>query len=220
MALSKKHKQLIVVGILCLLSVIVGFFLGRSKMKDPKPQIVTEYVQGPTIHDTINKPVPYNVILPIDTVGIIQQCVKDGIYIELFPTKIITEYIEVTKEDTSVIMKDWATTRQYSETLFDVDTLGKCDINAEVQYNRLKYLSYDYTPVIKTVTITETKVKFFSPFIGAGVALNPWRTQVMDPMAGFSGGFFIKEKYGLQLQYNHVFYNRNDFIGVNLLYKF
>ena len=220
MTLSKEHKQLIVVVVLCLISVICGFFLGRLKIKDTKPEIVTEYIQGQTIHDTINKPVPYNVILPIDTAGIIQQCVRDGIYIELFPTKIITEYIEVTREDTSVIMKDWATTRQYAETLFDIDTLGKCDIQAEVQYNRLKYLSYDYTPVIKTVTITETNVKLFSPFIGVGAALNPWRSQTMDPMAGINGGFFIKEKYGLQLQYNHAFYNRNDFIGVNLLYKF
>jgi len=220
MAISNKHKQLIVVAFLCILSVIGGFFIGRSRIKDKNPTTVTEYIQGPTIHDTINKPIPYNVILPIDTIGIIQQCVRDGIYVELFPTKIVTEYVEVTREDTSVIMTDWATTRQYAETLFDIDTIGKCDIQAEVQYNRLKYLGYNYTPIIKTVTIIETKVKAFSPFIGINTALNPWKSQAMDPMAGINAGFFIKEKYGIQLQYNHAFYTNNDFIGVNLLYKF
>jgi hypothetical protein len=220
MALTKKHKQLILVAVLCICSIVGGFFLGRSRIKEPKPTIVTEYVNGPTMHDTINKPVPYNVILPIDTAGIIQQCVRDGIYTELFPTKIITEYIEVTKEDTSIIMRDWATTRQYAETLFDIDTIGKCDIQAEVQYNRLKRLSYDYTPVIKTVTITETKIKTFSPFVGLNMACNPWRSQEMDFIGGINGGFFIKEKYGLQFQYNHAFNTNKDFLGINLLYKF
>lgn len=219
MTLSTKEKQLILVAVMCLVSIVIGFFLGRGLVKNQKPKIIVKYEKGETIHDTIKKPVPYNVLLPIDTAGIIQQCVKDGIYVELFPTKIITEYVEVTKEDTSVIIKDWGTTRQYAETLFDIDTLGKCSITADVQYNRLKNLTYSYTPVVKTVTITETKVKKFSPFVGIGAALNPWNNP-MDPMAGINAGFFIKENYGFQLQYNHAFYNKNDFLGLNVLYKF
>lgn len=200
------------IGLLC-------FYLGRKTIKEPAPKVITEYIKGETIHDSITVPVPYKVVEPIDTLGIIQQCVKDGIYAEMFPTKVITEYIEVDKSDTTTIMKDWATRRYYSEVLFDSDTLGTCKFDSEVQYNRLKVMSYEFTPVTKTITKTEYKVKVFSPFIKAGALINPW-DEKMNPMGDVGVGFFIKEKYGFDLEYQHAFSSKDDYIGASIFYKF
>lgn len=220
MVIEQKYKwQMIFVTVLLVAVGLLCFFLGRSTIKNPKQEVVVEYVQGPTIHDTIKYPQPYAVIKPIDTVGIIQQCVKDGIYTELFPTKIITQYIEVTKEDTSGILEDWASKRYYNETIFDIDTLGKCTVNTEVQYNRMIVIGFEYTPMIKTVTVTNYKIKKFSPFIGLGAMLNPWDKEIL-PTMNASMGFFVNEKYGIQIQYQHMFNMKYDFIGGNILYKF
>lgn len=220
MELNKKQKwQLIAVAILMIGIGIAGFFIGRATIKQPKEKVVVEYVQGPTIHDTIKYPKPYAVVKPADTAGIIQQCVKDGVYTELFPTKVVTEYIVTTREDTSGILEDWATKRYYNETLFDIDTLGKCVVNAEIQYNRLMLVGYDYTPIIKTVTITNYITKKISPFIGVGAMMNPWCKQ-QTPMVNATAGLFLKEKYGLQIQYQHMFGLNYDFLGANIMYKF
>lgn len=200
------------IGLLC-------FYLGRKTIKEPTPKVVTEYIKGDTIRDTIETLKPYKVVEPVDTLNIIKQCIKDGIYAELWPTR--TEYKEiiVTKEDTTTIMKDWATKRYYSETLFDSDTLGTCKFDSEVQYNRMRVMSYEYTPVTKVVTKTEYVTKLFSPYIGAGALYNPW-DEIKNPMLQVNGGFFIKEKYGVQLQYQHAFTSKDDYIGGAILYKF
>ena len=84
----------------------LGFFLGRKTIKEPATKIVTEYIEGEKITDTLYYPKPYKVVVPIDTLGIIQQCIKDGIYKELWPEKVVTEYIEVDKTDTTAIIID------------------------------------------------------------------------------------------------------------------
>lgn len=197
----------------------IFFFLGRKTVKIPKPEVKIEYIKGDIIHDSIPYPVPYKVAEPIDTVNIIKQCIKDGIYSELWPTKTVTEYVEVSKNDTTAIMTDWATKRHYAETIFDCDTLGSCKINAEVQYNRLMGIEYQYTPVSKRITETKYQIKLFSPYIGAGYLVNPW-DNLKDPTMVVNGGFFIKEKYGFQIQYQHGFNSKNDFIGGGVIYKF
>lgn len=218
--MTKKEKwQLVFVAIVLVVIGVLCFFLGRSTIKVPAEKIKIEYVQGPTIRDTIKYPQPYIVERPIDTVDIIRQCIRDGIYTELFPTKTITEYIEVTREDTTGILEDWATKRHYSETIFDSDTLGKCVINTEVQYNRMRMLGYSYTPVYKVVTETNYIVKKFSPFVGIGGMINPFDKEIL-PTCGLNAGFFIKEHYGFQLQYQYEFKYRNNFIGGNIMYKF
>ena len=133
----------------------LGFFLGRKTIKEPETKVVTEYIQGETITDTLYYPQPYKVVVPVDILGIIQQCIKDGIYKELWPERIVTEYIEVNKTDTTAIMLDWSTKRYYTETLFNNDTQGSCTFDAEVQYNRLKMIDYTYSPVVQTVTETK-----------------------------------------------------------------
>lgn len=217
--LTKEQWKYITYTLIILGILFFGFFLGRKTIKGPKPQVKIEYIKGETIHDSIPYPVPYKVIIPADTADIIRECVKNGIYTELFPNKIIKEYVEVEKSDTTTIMKDWATERFYGETLFDIDTLGTCSFKAKVQYNRMRVLSYEYTPYIKKITKTEYNVKFFSPYIGIGTMVNPWDIE-KNPMGIVNAGFFIKEKFGIQAQYQRSFVTKNDYVGGSVLWKF
>ena len=218
--LKTKKSQLICGVISLILFGLIGFYLGRKTVKEGEPRIEIVYKEVDPIIDSIPYPDPYEVVKPADTADIIRKCVKDGIYTELFPERVVTEYIEILKEDTAEIIKDWGTKRMYSETLFDVDTLGKCVVDASVQYNRLMMLSYNYTPITKTITITENRVKFFSPYIGVGALLKNDFSAYTNVIPTLNGGFFIKEKYGLHLQYGRDFGNSNNLYGVSLLYKF
>lgn len=203
----------IVIGLL-----VLGFFIGRKTIKEPETKIVTEYIQGETKTDTLYYPKPYKVEVPVDTLGIIQQCIKDGIYKELWPEKIITEYIEVTKDDTTEIMKDWASKRLYTETLFNDET-GTCSINTEVQYNRMTLLGYSYSPITQTVTETKYITKAFSPFVGISYLTNPW-DEIKNPMLQINGGIYFNEKYGIQAIYQRGFKLDNDYVGAGFIYKF
>jgi hypothetical protein len=198
--------------------LISGFFIGRSTIK-VKEITTIEYIKGDTIRDTLYYPKPYKEILPIDTLSIIKQCIKDGIYQELWPEKVITEYVEITKEDTSKIMKDWASKRLYNEKLFQNDSLGSCSVEAEVQYNRMRLIGYNYVPITKEITETKYLTKTFSPFVGAGYVTNPW-DDVRNPIINLNGGIFIKEKYGIQLQLMHALKSKDDYIGGSILLKF
>lgn len=219
--MNEKAKRTLVYFIISiLLCWLLGFYFGRKTIEISTPKTEVKYVKGEKVTDSIPYPEPIEVVKPIDTANIIKQCVKDGIYTELFPEKTITEYIEITKDDTTAILRDWATKRMYSETLFDIDTVGKCIVNASVQYNRLSLLAYDYTPIEKQITITTNKVNFFSPYIGVGVLVDNVFNDYLNYMPTASLGFFIKEKYGVNLQYGKSFKTKNNFFGASLLYKF
>ena len=195
-----------------------GFYFGRKTMK-VKETTKIEYIKGDTIRDTLYYPKPYKVTDPIDTLSVIKQCIKDGVYKELWPERVITEYIEITREDTTKIMKDWATKRVYSETLFQNDSVGSCSINANVQYNRIQSMDYTFQPVTKKITEIKYYTKTFSPFVGAGYLTNPW-DETRNPMFTLSGGLFIKEKIGVQLQLMHCLRSKDDYVGGSLIYKF
>lgn len=198
---------------------ILGFYLGRKTIDKPETKIEIQYLPGEVIRDTCFVEKPVSIEKPIDTLGVIQQCIKDGIYSELWPTKTITEYVEVSKEDTTAIMNDWASKRTYTEHLFNNEINGKCTVSAEVQYNRLKLLGYEYVPITKTVVETKYVTKAFSPFVGLSYLKNPW-DEVSNPMIQLNGGFFIKEKYALQILYQRGLVLKNDYIGGGMIYKF
>jgi len=217
--MKEKRHMLIIVLILVLLSLAMGFFIGRSTVRTDYSTIV-KYQKGEEIVDSIRYPVPIDVIRPVDTANIIMQCVKDGIYAELFPEKTVFEYIEVTREDTNRILEDWATKRIYSEKLFDIDTVGTFSIEATVQYNRISLLEYSYIPVTKVVSNNSIMVRTFSPFIGGGLVCIPSSESLMLGVS-FDGGIFIKEKYGIKVQYGHMFdVNRYNLYGLSFVYKF
>lgn len=194
-----------------------GFIGGRKTVKIPEPIENTEYITLDPIHDTLWQDKPYYVSKPADTLGIIEACIENGIYEELWPEKLVTEYI--TKEDTTKIIRDWATERRYKETVFNVDTLGRLELDASVQYNRLRYVDYTYTPVTKVNTNTIYTAKYISPFAGLGVLINPWDPEP-DLLTEVSGGIFISDKYGVQLKYQRGFKSNNDYLGGSILYKF
>lgn len=214
---EKKWKVLFHVIIIIVL-FIGGILMGRSTIK-VKEITKIEYLKGDTIREVIYQPVPEYVQTPIDTVNVIRQCIKDGKHKELWPERVVTEYIEVTKEDSTKVLKDWATKRVYDKTIFQNDTLGICKIKTEIQYNRLQFLDYTFEPVIREVTKTEYKVKTFSPFLGAGYLTNPW-DEIKNPIITVNGGLFFKEKYGIQLQFMHALTTKNDYVGGSFIYKF
>lgn len=211
-----KPKNFLVVLAVVLICLITGFFIGRAVIKETT-KIEVRYKKGETIHDTLTISGPV-MVKPIDTAKIIEQCVADGIYQELFPEKTVTEYVEITKEDTTAVLANWATSKTYNESLFDIDTLGRCDISLSVQYNRLADLSYTYTPVQKTTTVTTIKKKWFSPFIGVGIMTNP-ADFANSLMPSVNAGFFIKERYGVNLQYARYIKAKENIIGLSVSYK-
>jgi len=216
--MAENKRKIIFYILLIIILFGGGFFTGRKTMKI-KDNIKIEYIKGDTIREIIEKPVPEFIKLPIDTIDIIKQCIKDGIYKELWPERIITKYIEVTKEDTTKIIKDWATKRIYDKILFQNDSIGTCKIKTEIQYNRLQLLDYYLEPKVKTVTETNFIVKKFSPFVGAGYLINPW-DEINNPIITLNGGIFINEKYGVQVQYMRTLKSKNDFIGGSFIIKF
>lgn len=202
-----------------LACLAIGFFAGRATKKETT-KIEVRYEKGETIHDTVTITEPVEVEPVVDTASIIQQCIRDGIYAELFPNKTVidTQYIEVTREDTTAMLADWATAKTYNESLFDIDTLGRCDVSLTVQYNRLAALSYTYTPIQKTTTITTEKKRVVSPFIGLGVLTNP--TDFGNSlMPSASVGIYIVEHYGVTLQYSRYIKNKENIVGLMLNYK-
>lgn len=217
---DKYTKWMVIAAIaVVILTWFAGFFIGRKTVKDPKPTIVTEYIKGDDVHDTIVRPEPYSVVMPFDTADVIKQCVRDGIYAELFPVRIITKYVEVTRDDTTTIMRDWAAKRTYKETLFESDTVGSCDVTVEVQYNRVRGIGYNYKPIYKTVTITRYDVKAFSPFLGIGLSGGPYSTS-MDLGGNIMAGSFFKEKVGAYVQYTRMMGSKRDIFSLGALYKF
>ena len=214
---EKKWKILFHVIVVIIL-FIGGLLLGRCTKK-VKENTKIEYIKGDTVRETIIKPVPELVQTPVDTVDIIKQCIKDGLYKELWPERVITEYVEITKEDTTKIMKDWATKRIYDKTLFQNDSIGTFKVKTEIQYNRLQLMDYTFEPIHKEITKTEYKIKTFSPFVGVGYLTNPW-DEIRNPIITVNGGFFIKEKYGIQAQYMRTLKTKNDFIGGSVMIKF
>lgn len=215
--LTEKWKNILIT--IAILSIMgIGFILGRYTT-EVKTNTVTKYIKGDTIREIIYEPKPYKVEVPIDTLNLIKQWIKDGVYSELWPTKTVTEYVEINKTDSTQVIKDWSTKRLYAETLFKNDTLGTCSINAEVQYNRLRLVNYSYEPVTREVVKEIRLIKKFEPFIGVSYLTNPWEQQ-RNSMIGVTGGFFIKEHYGLMVQFQHSLNTKSDYIGGTFCYKF
>lgn len=189
--------------VLIIFMFLLGLYVGRKTVR-VKEVTHTEYVALPPIHDSVPVDKPYKQIPP-DTAKIIQDCVAKGLYSELFPYKDKTDTI-YTERDTTSILNDWATERLYTENLFDADTLGKLDVDIEVQYNRLSCISYTYTPMQKQTELTIVKEKMFEPFIGGGVTIGIDKcNNKLTEGISIQGGAFIKQNYGVSLQYQYMF---------------
>jgi len=213
-------KEIIAYIVIIIVLLLIGFFVGR-KTAEGKVTVETEYITLPPIHDTVPDPYPVEVKKPVDTASIIQDCVKKGIYAELFPYKKETDTV-YTSRDTAQIVYDWASERKYRETLFDIDTIGRCELNILVQYNRLDTMTYTYTPVQRQTTITKEKIRTVSPFIGIGTSTSiaPNTEVGKHTSADIEVGVFIKEKYGVALEYQYEILNGSHNVGGMFYYKF
>lgn len=201
-------------GIIGLVLLVFGFGFYLGKKKDPEVIIKTEikYVELPPVHDSIDRPVPVYIKKPADSLSILKDLIKSGKYSEYFPEKIRDSIVYVTKEDSAAVIVDWATERLYKETLFDSDTLGRFDLNAKVQYNRLQGLDYNYKPMQQqSNTIIKTTRKFL-PYLGAGVDTN-------GGLMG-QGGMFFSQDAGFAVQYRYDMNTKNNSVGAMFLYMF
>ena len=204
--------KIAVIAIAAALLFCFGFYIGRKR--EPEVIVKTEikYVELPPIHDSIPYPVPYKVVEPADTANVILACIKSGKYVELFPERERTDTIYVSKEDTSAVIKDWAAKRLYAETLFEADTVGRCSINATVQYNRLEHLDYTFIPVQKQTEVTTKTARKFLPYIGAG--LNTSGSFITQ------GGMFFSQDAGFGVQYGYDTRTKTNSVGALFLWMF
>lgn len=203
--------------VLAMLGLLfIGFELGRAySNKHLEPKIEIRYEKGDSIRVEVPTPVPYEVVKPIDTTNFLIGLIASGVYQEIMPTKRDTVFIEVptpTSEDTLAVVRDYTTKRIYNELFFDNDTLGKMQFHGEVQYNRLRYYGYTFTPAIKTVTETNYVIRKFSPYVGAGIS--------SQPTAIVQAGAFFDEKYGVAVQYNYDWQLKKNDFGALFMYKF
>jgi hypothetical protein len=187
----------------------LGFYIGRRTIKTPEPQVI--YVPGDTIEVGVPYPDPVYITKPIDTMNVILSCLKSGRYYKLFPERIRDSIVYVTKDDSTAVIKDWASERVYSEKIFDIDTVGVAIVNAKVQYNRLTWLGTKFTPIEKVV-IKPQPIKKFSPFVGGGITTMP--------TVQAQAGLFFEEKYGFSGTYQYDWQNKNHIFGTVFLYKF
>lgn len=201
-------KYLTIAGFIIGAAIIIGSYIltynygWNRAAKDIIPQgTKIEYVdysqKGNTVKDTLHNIPP--VIIYNDTGSI-----------KYIPNEVLVKE----KIDSAKILEDYSLTRDYSNILFDNDSLGKLTINSTVNYNRLKNMDYEFSPMTHVIekTVTNTvEIRRCIPFIGVGVMTNNF--------ANAQIGLFFKGRLGISgtilydLKSNQVSY------GGSLLYK-
>ena len=176
--MSSGKKNITIGTVLGLIILWIGFAWGRSTIKD---NIIVEYVKGETIRDSTSYPVPVKSEYPLNPE---LPLIRDTIQIP-GETIVITQ-----KVDTSKIIAEFITKNKYRETLFNADTVGTLIVEADVQYNKLQKLGYNFTPVQKNVSFQ--KEKMITPFVSTSV----------NSLGGFEigGGFFYRD-LGFDVRY-------------------
>ena len=183
--------SLLLVGIV---SGIVGFFIGRSN----EIETTTKWIKGETIHDTVPKKklVTKYVIVPRLLSYVEKQ--KD--------TTIITTNPINKDSAISETVKDWNLERVYKDYLFESDTLGTLEYNINVQYNRIKSFSYNYTPIYKEVT--KERKRTFIPYVSASYS-------TFNIVGVGLGAYYHNLGIGAEYQYNYDLQKK----GLNLQFS-
>ena len=183
--------SLLLVGIV---SVIVGFFIGRSN----EIETTTKWIKGETIHDTVQreKLVTKYVIVP-ELLSYVEKQ-KD--------TTIITTKPINKDSAISETVKDWNLERVYKDYLFKSDTLGTLEYNINVQYNRIKSFSYNYTPIHKEVT--KERKRIFIPYVSASYS-------TFNIVGMGLGAYYHNLGVGAEYQYNYDLQKK----GLNLQFS-
>lgn len=173
--------------ILCVLLLVVGFFLGRSGKE-------IRYVKGETVIDTIysEKLVPYNVEIPA----------KPILPLKPDTIRINEKEIITLKVDTIQIIANYIRKNSYRTLLFN-DNNGKMVVNSEVQYNSLSKLSYEFTPIQRE----SLRKDLFTPYITT--SCNSFG------LVGIGGGVYYHD-VGLGIKYITDFDQKGLEVGFNI----
>ena len=171
-------KKNYLIGILLVISLIAGFFVGRCTTQTKE---VIRFVKGETIRDTLTIPYPVDSEIPKEPKLPLK---KDTLYLDSL-------IFIVEKVDTAEIIKDYITQKTYEFNVFDSPTLGKFGIKQQIGYNKLLSFDYTFTPVTKQVT--QYREPLFTPFVTAGYSTN---------QAVLLGGGFYYKNIGLEYNMN------------------
>jgi hypothetical protein len=125
---------LIAIGI----ALLIGYFWGRSSVELPQPKRIVEvkWVKGDIVRDTIDRPVPYEVKVPVDR-----------------PVFVPTDTAAL-----FAIWQDYYLDRKYALD-FSNDSLGTFKVDALVSQNKLISATSFIQPNIRTVTEREVIYK-------------------------------------------------------------
>ena len=143
--LNKMGNNYIKIVIL-IIAIIIGFIIGRYTYSIEN----IKYVKGNVIIDTIymEQLKPYSSIIP----NLPNLPLKnDTIWLDSKPQSILSV-------DTAQIIKKYITENKYHQTLFNNQTDGLFELDATIQYNELRQLSYKYIPIYKITTIEKKRV--------------------------------------------------------------
>ena len=167
-----------------VVAFIVGFLISRAFIEEPKTIVKESVKYEPSpyaVHDTIEKPVPYEVI-------------KDSIV--YLPGKLI-------EVDTAAILSDYFLKRKYKLD-FSTDTTGTFLINAEVCENKLVNAISTIRPLYRTRTKEKVIYKVpalqFYGMIGTSVDLKTNKIQF-----GGASGIRLDDRYGYTLDFGVKF---------------
>ena len=182
-------------ALILIVAALIGFMAGRVTLSE---KTVVKWKEGPKITDTIRIPEPIVINKPAE--------IK---YVPVYTTVRDTVKVLDTLASMQATVEDWNLQRIYAGELFKSDTLGTLNYRATVQYNTLTSLAWDYTPKVKTVTITKNPV--FRPF--AAVRYNTFE------QASVGAGVFVK-KIGVEASYLKDFKTQKNGVGVGLIVSF
>ena len=171
---------------------LAGYFIGRSTTDKT---VMTEYVRGETVRDTVRVPYPVREEAPVYYSLPVRY---DTVYIDNFI------YVRETV-DTAAIIAEYIVERTYEIDMFDNEN-GKMTIWPVLQYNRLKgAVPFEFTPMQRVDRINITRV--WAPFASASIST--------FGIAGIGGGIFYHNIAGeYQFQYSTELHQSGHLIGL------
>lgn len=181
------------VGILILIAFTIGFWVGRSTVKNPEPIVkeTTRWEKEPyAVHDTIYKPVPQRIEIPVDRPVFIPA-------------------------DTARLFEIWCDyylKRDY-ELDYSNDTLGTFLVNVSIQENKLLSATSTVQPNRKIVerekiTYKSPKLQFWG-MIGTSADFQNNKIQfgvdVKNKVLFGISGMRLDDKYGYTIDFGIKF---------------
>ena len=180
---------------------ILGYFIGKGRVKTVTViEKEVKYFPGKRIVGTIKDLTPIKVVIP---------SIPD--LLVYTDTIVVDSIVYVQKVDSFAVLREFLTRRYYQETIFDIDTVGKCEISFEVYKNRANNLNYEFIPIYKEIKESRKeykKEKYRSILIGGGLNFS----------GGINGQIILSEnRFGAGYQFLRM-YNAN-YHGVGVFYR-